>query len=302
MNFAGLLGCSPDELSGPVWQAIGVGNFKHRVPDDVEQLGIQSKVMNVLTLLESYPGSNVSDVTVSEERRKTWERCYAESGVTPPFLIKDKDEPLRLNYEYIIPESQRFEVDFLAVVRAYLFNKYFCNLRSVAEFGCGTGHNLLALAKQQPGKVVFGLDWSQHALEHVKKLRHQGISAHAVEFNLLEPNLDCLHFNLKEVGVLTVGALEQVGKRFEEFLCFLVSRKPPICIHLEPIIELYDETKPFDQLAVKYHRARGYLEGYLPALKRLARYGLAEILEVRRIPFGSFYHEAYTYIVWRPIR
>ncbi len=299
MNFADLLGCSAEELPGPVWAAIAAGNFKHRVPDAVEQDAIRARVA---WFLATGNLGRVSDEQVRDERRELWERCYAESELTPPFLVKEKNEPLRFNYQYIIPESQRFEVDFLSVVRAYLFNKYFCNLRSVAEFGCGTGHNLLALARQQPGKVVFGLDWSRHALEHVKKLQHQGVSAHAVEFNLLEPNPDCLHFNLKEVGVLTVGALEQVGRKFEEFLCYLVSRQPPICIHLEPIVELYDEAKPFDQLAIKYHRARGYLEGYLPALRRLARYGLAEILEVRRIPFGSFYHEAYTYIVWRPTR
>lgn len=299
VNFAELLGCTPEELSGPALQAISVGNFKHRVLNDNEQREAQAQVVRYL---DSGVLCSVSDDSVSEERQKLWERCYGESAILPPFLVKPAGQPVRLSGRYVLPESTLFEVDFLAVVRAYLFDKYFQGVRSVAEFGCGTGHNLLALAKQQPGKVVFGLEWSKQALEHVNKLRQQGVQAHAVEFDMLSSNEDCIHFNLKEVGVLTVGALEQVGRRFEEFLCFLLAHQPPIIVHLEPIIELYNENNSFDQLAIRYQRARGYLEGYLPALQRLARHGLAEILEVRRIPFGSFYHEAYTYIVWRPTR
>ncbi|MEK6848983.1 MAG: methyltransferase domain-containing protein, partial [Nanoarchaeota archaeon] len=279
------------------WQAINAGNFKHRVLDELEQ---QETQLQVAKYLATGILSSVSDDSVYKDRLALWDRCYGESAILPPFLVKPVNQPVRLNGRYVMPESQLFEADFLAVVRAYLFDKYFTNLNTVAEFGCGTGHNLLSLAKQQPGKVVFGLDWSKQALEHVRKMTQQGVNAHAVEFDLLNPAPQCSYYNLRHIGVLTVGALEQVGKRFDEFLCFLLSRRPPIIVHLEPIIELYDENDPFDQLAIHYQQARGYLEGYLPAVQRLARYGLAEILEVHRIPFGSFYHEAYTIIVWRP--
>ena len=123
------------------------------------------------------------------------------------------------------------------MVRAYLFDKYFTNIPSVVEFGCGTGHNLLALAKQQPGKVVFGLDWSRQALEHVKKLVEQGITAYAFEFDLLNPTTDFLFPGQRALksGVLTVGALEQIGKKFENFLCFLLSRQPPVIIRSLPL-------------------------------------------------------------------
>jgi SAM-dependent methyltransferase len=299
VNFYDLLAGPVKRFPAAVWAAIGNGDFRYRVPDSKEQAEIQ---LRVAKYLENGIGGNVSDVESSLPRRQLWDRCYAEAQTLPPFLIKAEKEPVRLGGHYVIPESVLFEAHFLSVVRAYLFDKFFSNVHSVAEFGCGTGHNLLALARQQPGKTLFGLDWSASALDHVNALRTQfGIPLHAAEFDLFNPRRD-LHFNLKEVGVLTVGALEQVGKRFEEFLYFLLSRQPPICMHLEPVVELYDEEQPFDQLAMRYHRARGYLEGFLPALQRLERYGLAEILALHRIPFGSFYHEAYTYVVWRPVR
>lgn len=295
VNFAELLDCHPDSLSGPAWQAINAGNFKHRVLDDLEQDEAQ---VQVAKYLDSGVLENVSYEAVYENRQALWERCYGESSILPPFLVKPANQPVRLSGRYVMPESPLFEADFLAVVRAYLFDKYFTNVWSVAEFGCGTGHNLLALSQQLPNKILFGLDWSKQALEKAARLE---CCITTKEFDLFNPVTDYfMHFDVNRVGVLTVGALEQVGKRFYNFLCFLLSRKPPIIIHLEPIIELYDENDPFDQLAVHYHQMRGYLEGYLPAVKRLAKYGLAEILEVRRIPFGSFYHEAYTYIVWRP--
>lgn len=293
MNFAELLGCNPDSISGLVWQAINAGNFKHRVLNGYEQAVTQAQVAEYLA---SGGLSVVSDASVHTERQALWERCYKDSLVIPPFLVKPKNQPVRLAGRYVLPQNTFFEADFLAVVRAYLFDKYFTNLRSVAEFGCGTGHNLLALVKQQPDKMVIGLDWSEEALKKVTSL---GIRV--LKFDLFNPARE-ESYKLRGVGVLTIGALEQVGNRFEPFLNYLLYFAcPSICVHLEPIVELYDENDPFDQLAIQYHRARGYLEGYLPVLQKLERDGLVEILALHRIPFGSFYHEAYTYIIWRPI-
>ncbi len=294
MNFAELLDCHPDSLSGPVWQAINAGNFKQRVLNGYEQAVTQAQVA---VYVGAGSLSIVSDAAAHTERQALWERCYKESLVIPPFLVKPKNQPVRLAGGYVLPENTYFEADFLAVVRAYLFDKYFTNLRTVAEFGCGTGHNLLALTKQQPGKMAIGLDWSEEALKKVSSL---GIRA--LKFDLFNPSCEEL-FKLKGAGVLTVGALEQVGNRFESFINYLLYfARPSICVHLEPIVELYDDDNQFDHLAIKYHLARGYLAGYLPALQKLERDGLVEILALHRIPFGSFYHEAYTYIVWRPAR
>jgi hypothetical protein len=69
---------------------------------------------------------------------------------------------------------------------------------------------------------------------------------------------------------------------------------------MEPLVELYDEQRLVDYLAIKFHRKRGYLEGFLTSLRKLQAEGRIEILEQRRFYFGSIYHEGYSYVAWRP--
>lgn len=95
-------------------------------------------------------------------------------------------------------------------------------------------------------------------------------------------------------AVVTFHALEQLGKNFRPFLNFLLEAKPKVIIHVEPLIELYEDNL-LDYLAVQYHRKRGYLEGYLEAVINSG----AEILELKRNHFGSLYHDAYSVLVWK---
>ena len=74
-----------------------------------------------------------------------------------------------------------------------------------------------------------------------------------------------------------------------------------LCVHIEPIVELYDECNPLDFLAGVYHRKRGYLEGFLPHLQALERKKKIELLEVTKATFGGIHHMAYSVIVWRPL-
>ena len=102
--------------------------------------------------------------------------------------------------------------------------------------------------------------------------------------------------------VLTFGTIEQLAGQFEAFLQFLLRRSPTLCISLEPTIELYDQDDLIDYLAVKFHRKRGYTEGYLTRLQELEREGRLELLAVKRLFFGSLCMEGFSYIIWRPRR
>jgi len=147
----------------------------------------------------------------------------------------------------------------------------------VSEFGCGSGQNLKGLK----GKL-HGYDWAESA---VKRVRAMGI--HAERFDMFNPS----PIDLKG-GVLTVHALEQLGDKFGPFLQFLMDKKPEICVHIEPIEELYEDNL-LDNLALSYHKKRGYLSGFLKALK-------GKTIEVERTYVGSLFHEAYSVVVWRP--
>ena len=103
-------------------------------------------------------------------------------------------------------------------------------------------------------------------------------------------------------GAVTVLAMEQLGRSWGPFLDYLLAKRPSVCVHLEPLFELYDSNNLLDWLAMSYHRKRGYLEGFLPAVRKLETEGRADIIDVRRLYFGSFMHEGYSVLVWRPCR
>lgn len=81
---------------------------------------------------------------------------------------------------------------------------------------------------------------------------------------------------------------------------YLIAQKPKICVHLEPIVELYDDDNLIDWMAKQFHCKRRYLFGFYPRLQELEREGKIELLQVKRLEFGSLNHECFTLIVWRP--
>ena len=66
-------------------------------------------------------------------------------------------------------------------------------------------------------------------------------------------------------------SLEQVSNKFYDFIAFLIKRKPKICIHIEPIVELLDENIFLDYLSKRFHIQRNYLNGLLPFLQILKK-------------------------------
>ena len=69
---------------------------------------------------------------------------------------------------------------------------------------------------------------------------------------------------------------------------------------MEPLCELYDPDNLVDYVAYRYHKQRGYLDGYLTRLRQLEAEGRIEILKTQRVYFGNLYHEGYSFIAWRP--
>ena len=82
-------------------------------------------------------------------------------------------------------------------------------------------------------------------------------------------------------------------------MLLILCKNKPLCVHLEPIYEYYNNENLFDTLAKNYHKKRNYLGKYLTDIKLLEKEGKAEILEEIRIGFGDRYHEAYSLLVWK---
>jgi len=301
-DFAALFGLTQSTLPPACASLIVDGDFEYEIPHEARRDEI---VLQVLRHIDSDRATQVG-----QQRAGIWESCWSDNlrkfvdgGYDPEELVPDfirPGQPIRLNRNYVVPSNPRFELDFLRVCRAFLFDRFLRDAKSVYEFGCGSGFNLVALQRQLPGKRLCGLDWSTSSNETLNLLGQKlGTDITGRHFDFFEPDSN---FEFGDNGAaLTMCALEQVGSRHDRFVDFLLEKRPAICVNMEPLLELYDEHNLVDHLAARYHRKRGYLEGFLTALRALADEKRIEILDVRRFFFGSLYHEAYSYVAWRPL-
>jgi hypothetical protein len=206
---------------------------------------------------------------------------------------------LRFRGELISLDDQQAESKIFDLIRHYLFLTYCSKSDMIAEFGCGSGYNLLCLARLFPGKQIRGYDWVEPSVEIANLLGSRlGADISGSLFDMTRPDWNA---RLPESAtVVTIHAMEQLGDQFQSFVEFLLREKVSRVVHLEPICELYNPMVLLDCLALIYHRHRNYLWGYLANLQKLEASGKLIIEKVKRIHFGSRFHEAYTILIWRP--
>jgi SAM-dependent methyltransferase len=224
------------------------------------------------------------------ERLAAFRNAPSEESLIPSFI---RDEPVRSSGKlwrghnaelYYCRDVQRWAAD--------IFRQHECS--TVYEFGCGSGFNLVALAKLLPECDFCGFDASSAAVKLVRlageTLGHP-IGADTFDMRNTKPVQIPPH-----TGVLTFGAMEQIGNVIP-FLQYLIAYKPTVVVHIEPIPELLDPSNLLDWLSLQFHAKRNYTRGFLPYLQ--ARDDV-EILHVERSHFGSLMLESYAKIVWRP--
>jgi SAM-dependent methyltransferase len=207
--------------------------------------------------------------------------------------------PCRLFGALVEQVNPGFEYWVGLLVRFATFAEFLPDRRHIVEFGCGTGINLLLLTEILPGAKLIGCDWASPSQKILAQAaRDTGAAIEGRRFNMLMAEGDCGAIDANS-AVLTVHALEQLGAGWGPFLDFLRAGRAGVYVHLEPLLELYDSSTPLDDLARRYHLKRNYLQGFVPAIRKLAEDRQAEILALRRTPFAGLYHEAYSVLVWR---
>lgn len=253
---------------------------------------------------------NDTQIIGAPERTQIWEKGWNENlenfkksnfdtdSLIPKFYREDV--PLRWKQQFIKSPNARFEWDFYRVFRTWMFKTYLNEYENIYEFGCGSGHNLVALAEMYPGKKIYGMDFVPSTIELVDLIREKAhYNVHGKLFNMLEPDHD---FKLeKSSAVITIGVIEQLASKFEKFIDFIMENKPEICIHMEPTIEVYDTDNLVDYLSYKFHKKRGYTMGLLPYIQKLHDEKQVELLKVKRMYFGNLNMEGYTLIIWKPL-
>jgi len=262
-------------------------------------------MLEVLKKLESD-----SQVIGAKERQEAWNNGWNEnlqdfinSGydlqkLVPKFIRSNKI--VRYKQDYICPANPDFELDYYSIFRKWLFARYFREFSDIYEFGCGTGFNLVALSQLYSEKNLYGTDFVKSSVDLVNAIaKAHNIKLKGAIFDMINPDG---RFRLKENSLIfTIGSIEQLASRFEDFLQYLLRNRPALCVHVEPTVELYDEDNLIDYLGIKFYKKRGYTQGFLPRLQELEKNGKIKLLKVKRLYFGSLFLEGYNLIVWRPL-
>ncbi len=271
-----------------------------------------SKDQERRTIIELSKGLSANSLRVAGENDPSvWERGWGELAEA----LKSKDitlealkpqyfhdgEYCRLNGHLIKPITPFFEYWVGNLVRATFFISHLDEVAHIAEFGCGTGLNLLLISKLYENVTLAGYDWaspSQKILEQIAKQRQ--LSVATGQFNMLFPEKNLVSLP-QNSAIITVHALEQVGEQWPNFLRFVLGAKPKKCLFIEPVLELYEKSTELEKYSIAYHQKRGYLQGLYSELIELEKQKVIAIDAIQRTAFGGKHHEAYTLLAWRPI-
>ena len=224
---------------------------------------------------------------VGPHRHGMWERAWSEPKPAVQYAA-NADGVCRIDGK--LYHAPGHEAAHLKKLLHGVALRHMDGIECMREYGCGQGHNLEFMTARKDVRGI-GYDWAQSAVDAV---RGRGMEAYTFDmFNPPMAEWDRPHL------ALTVHALEQLGGDCWPMLEYLMASRPTVCVHIEPVYELYDPHNLLDRLAMLYHKKRSYLIGFLPMLQELEKAGRVEILEARRTYVGSLFHEAYSVVCWR---
>lgn len=244
--------------------------------------------------IERAKSRNVSD----DSRVGAWDSCWSnalEVGglmAVPPYLLNQKI--IRL-YGGYAETSEQFMPAFQRAIVCALAQKHFRERDDIVEIGSGAGFNLTCIAREGMPKAprLTGYDRSTAAAEAASTVaRNFGLPMTVLPCGDLRRDASRVRLP-SGAGVLTCGFMEQLGREWRAVLDMLMAHDGPI-VHIEPFAEMYDGEDYMEHLALEYHRARGYLDGYLTELRKWAT-----VIDEKRVSLGSQWNDGYSYVVWR---
>lgn len=300
-DMARLFGGTEQEIERNCHAVLQEFDDRYRVTTGVER---DELILQVLKKTQA------ADLPVAgEQRLEDWNRGWGENlkefvesefntATLAPKYLK-KNVPVRLFKEFVQPLEPDFTLKMTKLFHTWLAATYMADADSIYEFGCGTGFHLANLAATYPKKQLFGFDWAQPSVELLAIMRERvGLNILGRRFDFFAPD-ESVMFNENSV-VYTFGALEQVGKRYDRYLDFILERRPRLCIDVAGFDDLYDTSVLSDYLAWQYHKKRNYLDSYVTHLKALEAVGRVKIVKIHRQEFGNLYDDPHSYIVWMP--
>jgi len=287
------------ELSDSCKQMVNEFDLQYRELTKSERDDVILNILNVLNDDIEYVGKH---------RLEKWENGWYENlellkkyknvnSLVPKYFGKYdvarwKGDLVKSNVQFFEYKLHIILVD--AFLHHYVGNKY----ENLFEFGCGPAYHLLRFGNFNKDINLIGLDWTVASQNIIKEINQLGINTKIKghNFDYFNPN-----YNIdipKKSAIFTCASLEQIHENYKEFVDYLISKKPEICIHFEPSAELLNENSLIDKLSILYFNKRKYLKNYLTYLKQLEKDNKIEILISQRIFGGSYFIEGYPVIIW----
>ena len=93
------------------------------------------------------------------ENYKNYKKSKKNYELIPKYFFKSNIA--RIGNRLISTKTKLFDFKILRIITNYVYEKYLINEINIVEFGCGTGHNLIALSKINKKANILGLDWSK---------------------------------------------------------------------------------------------------------------------------------------------
>lgn len=261
------------------------------------------KVMNHL---------NTNLISAGDHRLDQWEKGWFENlellkmgksvyNLIPKYFGKNKY--VRLNGEFFKSDVKDFDYkNLIILIDSYLHEFVGKKYENLFEFGCGPAYHLLRFGNFNKHINLTGLDWTESSQMIIGEISDSKINdkIKSHKFNFFEPDYNIQIPN--NTAIFTCNALEQIGENFNEFLEFILDKKPDLCINFEPMTEFLDENILLDKLSILYCQKRNYLKGYFSKLKYLEEIGKIEIILEKRLFFGSLFLESISVVIWKPIK
>lgn len=300
-DFADLFGTPVEDLSSMCLRLIEQHDFRYRRPTPEERDRI---------LLEVFKRIDSGTLSLAgKEGKERWDRGWEENlqefrttgelvALVPKYIRPH--QPVRLNGDYAITNDPEFELHWYEVFQQWLFETYFRDAKTIYEFGCGSGINLARLGQMYPEKRLVGLDWAQPSVDIVNEMgKRFGWNMTGRRFDFFDPD-ESLDIDPGSL-VFTIGALEQTGKGYHKLTDYFLRQRPMLYVHVEPVLEWYQESSLVDYAAIRFHKGRNYWEGFPVRLAALQKQGKVSILKTKRSFFGSLFLEGYSQLVWKPV-
>lgn len=276
-------------------------NLQYEEPTKEERDAIILDILNAL---------NTPLETAGKHKLEKWEKGWYEnlellkqnkdvSSLVPKYFGKHKIARWKGDFVKCITEYFDYKLHIIivdAILNEYVGNKF----NSLYEFGCGPAYHLLRFREFNKDINLVGLDWatsSQTIINELSELEFV-FKMSGYNFDYFKPNYS---INISpNSAIFTCASLEQMGENYKDFINYLISKKPDLCINFEPMSEMLDENSLVDKLSILYFEKRNYLKNYLTYLRELEKEGIIEILKEQRLYGGSYFIEGYPIVIWRP--